>query len=316
MRIPRWSQRRPLMFALVFCASLGSLAFSTPAMAATAAQPHTWHAVVGTESSEDAIQGMAFLPGTLFINVGDKIVWTVRAGEIHTVTFLATGQALPPFNPGDPKQLFPFGGSHYDGTTYHNSGILSDEGAASGFPAGQTYSLIFDVPGDFTYFCLVHGTMMQGLVHVRPAGTLYPFTQDQYNHQIASQGAALIRFGRRLWEQNDEKATNHLVFAGADGGAANVMRWINSHPKVHVGTSITFVNNGVAEPHTVTFGADQGNIFLPYGDPTHFTGQPLNSGIFLPGATFTVTFLKAGTFAFHCALHDYLGMAGTVVVDD
>ena len=47
----------------------------------------------------------------------------------------------------------------------------------------------------------------------------------------------------------------------------------------------------------------------------HFTGQPLNSGIFLPGATFTVTFTKKGTFHYFCALHDYLHMVGTVIVD-
>jgi plastocyanin len=29
-----------------------------------------------------------------------------------------------------------------------------------------------------------------------------------------------------------------------------------------------------------------------------------------------VTFTKAGTYAYICALHDYLGMSGTVVVSD
>jgi len=67
-------------------------------------------------------------------------------------------------------------------------------------------------------------------------------------------------------------------------------------------------------PHTVTFGPEKPNISAPYGDPRHFRGQQLNSGILLPGSSFTVTFTRAGTHHYLCALHDYLGMSGTVTV--
>lgn len=310
MTSPR-SFRLCIVLGVALLAGLLQIANSTPAYAAT---PHTWHAVVGAEAADDAIQVMAFLPGTLWIDVGDTVVWTAKGGEIHTVTFPAIGTSLPVFNPGDPNQLFPRGGSHYDGKTYHNSGILSDEGAASGFPALGSYHLTFDVPGDFTYFCLVHGTMMQALVHVRPAGTLYPFTQAQYDTQIRHIRTALIRHGRALWEQAEDQSTNHLILTGNDDGLVSVMRFVPSDVTIHLGDTITFVNSGLAEPHTVTFGPDQGNIFLPYGNPKAFKGGNLNSGLFLPGATFKVTFLKAGTFDFHCALHDYLGMMGEVHV--
>jgi plastocyanin len=259
---------------------------------------------------------MGFLPGTLWINVGDTVVWTVKAAEVHTVTFLAAGQSLPTFNPGDPSELFPVGGTHYDGHSYYNSGLLSDMGAASGFPAGTTYQLTFDVAGDFTYYCLVHGAMMQALLHVRPAGTHYPYTQHRYDQQIASGRAAVIRDGRALLKQTEADATNHLSFAGADDGFAMVMRWIKSDLTVHVGDTITFVNTGMAAPHTVTFGPEPANVFVPSGDPTDFTGQPINSGLFLPGSTYKVTFMKAGTFDFYCALHDYMGMVGVVHVLD
>ena len=294
--------------------ALAALAISPSANAAQPAASHTWQVAVGEEAAHDAIQGMAFLPGTLWINRGDTIVWTARAGEIHTVTFLASGQPLTPFNPGDPTQLFPQGGTSYDGVSYFNSGILTDE-VDSGFPASTTYSLSFDTTGDFTYYCLVHGVMMKGVVHVRAAGTHYPFTQAQYNRQSARDRAAIIRDGFRLWHETAEAATNHKVFAGADDGTAMVMRWIGQTVHVRLGSSVTFVNNGMAAPHTVTFGPEQPNIFVPYGDPTHFAGQPLNSGLFLPGATFTVTFTKKGTFQYICGLHDYLHMVGKVVVD-
>ena len=303
------------LLVAALCAVLLPLAVSTSAASATQSpQPRTWQVAVGQETRNDAIQGMAFLPGTIWINQGDKIIWTAKAGEIHTVSFLATGQILKqPFDPSDLTQLLPQGASHYDGVSYYNSGVMTDE-PDSGFPAQATYRLTFDVTGDFTYYCLVHGEMMKGLVHVRPAGTHYPFTQKQYNHQAAAQKASILRDGRQLWAETTEDATRHLVLEGADDGTAMVMRFINAKVTVHVGSSVTFKNIGMAAPHTITFGPEQPNIFVPYGDPTHFNGQQLNSGILLPGSSFTVTFTKAGTYHYVCALHDYLGMVGTVKV--
>ncbi len=314
MRVARLTHHLRTVVA-VACGGLLSLALTPTAMADTPAHPHTWQVAVGQESMHDAIQGMAFLPGTVWIDAGDSVVWTARAGEIHTVSFLATGQPLTPFNPGDPAQLFPQGGTTYDGTSYYNSGVMTDE-VDSGFPASTTYSLTFDTTGDFTYYCLVHGAMMKGVVHVRAAGTHYPFTQRQYDRQSARQRSAILRDGLRLWNETLEHSTNHRVFAGADDGIAMVMRFVGQTVHVRVGSHVTFVNNGMAAPHTVTFGPEQANVFVPYGDPTNFTGQPLNSGIMPPGSRFTVTFEKKGVYHYICALHDYLHMVGTVVVDD
>ena len=66
-------------------------------------KPRTWHAEVAYESKDHAIQGMAFLPGVLWINVGDTVVWTVKAGDIHTVTFIPPGTTLPPPPPASPS---------------------------------------------------------------------------------------------------------------------------------------------------------------------------------------------------------------------
>jgi plastocyanin len=305
---------RARLLVATLCAVLLPLALSASASASPPPQPRTWHVAVGEETRNDAIQGMAFLPGTVWIDQGDTILWTAMAGEIHTVTFLATGQSLSqPFNPTDPMQLLPQGGSHYDGVSYYNSGVMTDE-TTSGYPAHATYQLTFDATGNFTYYCLVHGSMMKGLVHVRAAGTNYPFTQEQYNHQGAAQKVAVLRDGRRLWAETQENATRHLVFVGADDGTAMVMRFINDNVTIRIGSRVTFKNIGMAAPHTVTFGPEKPNISAPYGDPRHFRGQQLNSGILLPGSSFTVTFTRAGTYHYLCALHDYLGMSGTVTV--
>ena len=313
MSIGRLVHRFQFVIAAMCAATLPVLLAPGASAIPAPTQARTWTVQVGQESTDDAIQGMAFLPGTIWINQGDRVTWVALAGEIHTVTFLAQGHGLPPFNPGDPSQLFPRGGSSYDGVSYYNSGILTDK-ANSGFPSSMTYSLTFGKIGDFTYHCLVHGVMMTGVVHVRSAGTAYPFTQQQYDGKAAQQRAAILADGSALWRHTIEKATNHKVFAGAGDSVAMVMRFIQPTVRVHVGQSVTFFNNNMAAPHTVTFGVEQPNVFAPYGDPTHYSGGPLNSGLMVPGSTFTVTFTHTGNYEYLCALHDYLGMMGTVLV--
>lgn len=318
MKKPRLSHRIRLVVAAVCAVALPLLlvpGVTARATTNTDRDTRTWNVQVGQETPDDAIQGMAFLPGTIWVNVGDRITWTAKAGEIHTVTFLAKGKMLTPFDPSDPTQLFRQGGRHYDGVSYYNSGIMTDE-SDSGFPATRTYTLTFDKVGSFTYWCLVHGTMMKGVVNVRAAGTHYPFSQGQYDRRSAAQAERILADGRRLWSKTAELATRNTVFAGADDGVAMVMRFIKPTVHVRVGQSVTWRNEGMAAPHTVTFGPEKADIFAPYGDPTHFSGGQLNSGIMEPGGSFTVTFTKAGTYAYICALHDFLGMTGTVVVSD
>jgi plastocyanin len=63
---------------------------------------------------------------------------------------------------------------------------------------------------------------------------------------------------------------------------------------VKAGSSVTWTNTGSAT-HTVT--ADDASF---------------DSGNFASGATFSQTFAKAGTFAYHCKIH--ASMHGTVIV--
>ena len=310
---------RRLRWALAaLCALTLAVAFTAPASAtgASTSNPRTWRVSVGAESHSMAIQTMAFMPGTIWVNAGDSILWTVRGGELHTVTFLASGQKLPEFNPFDPMHVKRQGGSSYDGHSYYNSGLLSNQGNGSGFPAGTTYTLTFPNAGNFTYWCLLHGTFMKGTVHVRAAGTKYPFTQADYNRQAEHKKSSDLRDGHRLWDATSDKAdaATGTVYAGADDDVAMVMRFINQHVTVRVGHSITWKDPGMIVPHTITFGPERSNIFVPYGDPKHFAGGQLNSGILLPGHDFTVTFTKAGKYSYICGLHDFLGMVGTVVV--
>ncbi|MEZ2388394.1 plastocyanin/azurin family copper-binding protein [bacterium RCC_150] len=299
------------------------IAFALPvalsgAAVADGGRARTWTVQVGSESYNQAIQGMSFLPKNIFINAGDKVTWEANAAEIHTVTFLAAGQTIEstqPFDPFNPLYGSPQGGTSYDGHSYYNSGIMANVDD-TGFPQVESYSLTFPDTGTFTYYCLVHGMAMSGTVHVRDRGTEYPYTQDQYDNRVDRAERAIIRDGYQLWQNASDQADNHTVIAGADDGVAMVMRFIEPKVVIHVGEAVTFVNNGMGEPHTVTFGAEPANVILPVGDPTNYTGGQLNSGILPPNTTFTVTFNKAGVYDYICGLHDYLGMVGKVVVKE
>lgn len=279
--------------------------------------PASWHAVVGVSANRNEISGNTFLPHELWVNVGDTVTWTSEAGDIHTVTFLASGQSLPPFNPSDPTQALPQGGSMYDGHSYYNSGLMSD---MPGVPGGSRYSLTFGVAGDFTYYCLVHGSMMQGVVHVNAAGTPYPYSQRDYNRQIEQGKKQIFNAGYKLIDIARDESNNHHVTLGIGNGLVSIMRFYPQNIVVHVGDSVTFTDRDTLTPHTVTYGPPPSNDFAPYGNPHAFDGSaPLNSG-FLGvspqwfGTSYTITFVKAGTYAFRCDLHEMLGMVAKITV--
>lgn len=302
-----------LALVLFVLAAIGT----TTVAAHQSARPRIWQAITGIQSKDQAIQGMAQLPGRLWVNVGDTVVWTAKGGDIHTVTFLKPGQQPPPFNQNDPLQVLPQGGHVYDGKSYYNSGLIS---AMPGLPGGQKYTLTFAVTGDFTYYCLVHPGM-KGIIHVRTAGTPYPHSQEYYNLQIERATEALLRDGQKLADRAEDESSNHRVTLGIGDGMVSVMRYFPQHIVIHAGQTVTFTNRDVMEPHTVTFGPTSSNgNFAPYGNPKAFDGSaPLNSGFLgaAPGwfgTSYSVTFVKTGTYAFRCDLHDTMGMVITIVV--
>ncbi len=162
---------------------------------------------------------------------------------------------------------------------------------------------------------------MIGIIHVRPAGTSYPFQQKDYDHQIASQTNTILNDGHKLADRAENTSNNHHVIVGIGDSLVGVVRFFPEHIVIHVGDTVTFMNHDSMEPHTVTYGSTPASgDFALYGTPAAFDGSaPLNSGFIGMnpawfGMTFKVTFVKAGTYAFRCDLHDYLGMLLTIKV--
>jgi plastocyanin len=298
--------------------AIGATAISAQAKATNS----NFTVLVGSETANMAVQGQRFLPGDVTIDQGDTVTWQANATEIHTVTFIdgGTPQAPPPaFNPADPTQLTPQGGDTMAAHTYFNSGLLTTGSSFPPIPVPvvHSYTLTFPQVGTFTYYCLVHGVMMRGVVHVQPTSSAYPYSQADMDAAAAFEAAAINAHGRALMAKAKAASTNHRVFTGTDDGIAMTMRFSKGKIVVHKGDTVHFKNTmSMGAPHTITFGTVPAGaaLFQPTGHPKNFKGGDLHSGIIGPGGTFAVTFNKAGRFHYVCALHRDMGMKGLVVV--
>lgn len=133
-------------------------------------------------------------------------------------------------------------------------------------PANGTYQRVFATPGTFGYLCSLHPTMA-GTLRVRGAGGATP-----------------------------PPAPQPTPAATAPPGGVRIVdfAFLPSQIRVPVGTTVTWVNAGVA-PHTVTS-----------------RDRTFDSGILASRASFTRTFRTPGTFSYLCAIHP--DMTGTVLV--
>jgi plastocyanin len=284
-----------------------SLASPVPAQAAV-----TWRVIAGAQTGDKGIQALAFLPNEITVDVGDSITWAFATDEPHTLTFLMPGQQPPPFQtaPVAPDNFV------YHGTEFVNSGIKV---------TGQSYTVNFATPGDFQFVCLLH-PRMTGTVHVQPAGTPYPHDQTFYDAQADQQRQQLLAQGQLFLNQGLQQALSapNQVTAGAGNGLVMVARFLPQQLTVTVGTTVLWTNPDPVTPHTVTFGPEPPNPRTIVGTdgPGHATiaspNQAVNSGFlgasFPAGSQFRVTFTTPGTYQYICALHDDIGMVGTIVV--
>jgi plastocyanin len=315
---------RTSLFALAIAGSLltacGGSQVSPPQ---SQAQPQTWHIQAGTSSQQEAYQGLQFYPNAITIDAGDTITWTFPSGEPHTVTLLGPKSSPPP--PTDPSVAQPAGGTTYDGSTYTSSGFLL---------GGKAYSLTFTKPGVYQVYCLIHGGMDQTIT-VQSAGAAYPSTQADLTAQASAAEKNDLQVATNALAQFPYTAGGPHVAAGISYGlstanpppSSSVLRFLNGTSlnegttSVPAGTTVTWTNLSSNMPHTVTFGAagqpfPQMNPFSPPSGPTSYDGtQVVNSGVLMPGQSFSLTFTKAGTYQYHCLFHDDTeNMIGTIVV--
>jgi plastocyanin len=293
-----------------------------------------WQATVGAQDETKGRQVVAFLPNELWIHAGDSIQWNVKADEIHTISFLTEGQIRPPFAVGCPGVSF--GAAMFDGSTCVSTPPMV---------SGQSFTVMFPSVGNFKLVCLVHPDMT-GVVHVLDTSAPLPHDQAFYDKQAAGEANELLADLAHLQAHHHAASGNTIVVGAgktlANGGGHNtisLMRFVRPELVVHAGATVEWTNDDPSMPHTITFGAEPGNPIPPSGNvmidadgalhaTISSTSDSVHSGFIVsapqdeigspqnpPGTTrFRVTFTNPGVYPYICALHDDLGMKGTIVV--
>ncbi len=135
-----------------------------------------WHVRAGNYNvitGDERAETYGFLPKELTINVGDTVIWD--SVMFHTVTFdnapprpepvivQPVEGGLPLIIP-NPEVFLPAEPSGiYDPAQYHNSGDIGPYSFNS-----TSWSLTFDQPGTYSYFCGLHGEFgMEGTIVVK-----------------------------------------------------------------------------------------------------------------------------------------------------
>ncbi len=304
-----------------------------------------WHATVGAQSKDKGHQALAFLPNEIWIHAGDSITWTFPTDEIHTVSFLKSGQTRLSRLVGCPG--FTIGESAiFDGSICVTTASLVK---------GQTFTVTFPIAGNFKLVCLVHANMT-AVVHVLPLSEPLPHDQDFYDDQAAQQRHDLLsdtdkgtdHDGDHERDDSDRtRSPENQVTAGigeivaTPGGSqtVSVMRFEEPTKVIHAGETLEWSNSDPVTAHTITFGVEPANPVPPSANVTvdadgarhsviNSPADNVHSGFIVappqdriglaqapPGVTrFRVTFTSPGVFPYICALHDDLGMKGEVVV--
>ena len=128
---------------------------------------------------------------------------------------------------------------------------------------------------------------------------LYYYAKDEDNHDAYGQGIGGVWFVALVGSKagTPEASAAASPAASPAAGSAVTIKGFAFGPatlKVAAGTTVTWTNQD-STAHTVT------------GDKNEF-----DSGNLAPGKTFTHTFDKAGTFAYHCTIHP--SMKATITV--
>lgn len=308
---------------------------------------HNWKAIVGAQNANKSHQALAFLPNELWIHAGDSITWTQEADDIHTVTFLTAKQIFPPFQVGCPGYQFP--SATVDGSTCVTTPPLAPGQAFTvHFPKAGNYKLVCLVHNT------MNGTIhvlhpSEVLPHDQD---YYDVQAAEQRHALLTDIESHMKMSSDPDNDGDDDTVrvfhgNKQVIAGVGeisatpGGeqTASLVRFLKGTITIKAGDTVEWSTHDPEEPHTITFGTEPANPFPPssnvFVDPdgarhalitspsdsvhsgfiestvTDNPGRPQNP---LDTTRFRITFKQPGTYKYICALHDNLGMVGTVVV--
>jgi plastocyanin len=182
---------------------------------------------------------------------------------------------------------------------------------------------------------------MGGQVTVQASGSAAPKTHDQVDaegnaelYAKLSQANQFLQSAQLSSKANANGTTDYTVVNGAGGNRASVLRFLPVDLTVKPGDSVTWLGNDPHEIHTVTFYDPAGKVpdfivpqpqpsgpsklVVPHAKPendTEVDSKDLyNSGLLLPGQSYTFTFPKPGVYTYVCVIHAPQQMFGTITV--
>jgi plastocyanin len=325
--------------------AVASLGIVAP-VPASAASPTNWQIQVGPDLPGTYIGLNRFYPNDITVHPGDTVEFDWLG--FHTATF------NPPPNLSIADYFGPpIGGSTLDTPTTFVSGVpqfSGPPGPGSGPPAPFVMTVGSNLPvGTYHYTCRLH-QFMGGVIRVTTGALPSTNTENQTlaSTQIAADTAQAHALDAKLTSQAAEEEGEAIVGAGD-----RVVELVNFYPSqitIRAGEELTFTQEDLHEPHTVTFGAVAGNpqdfsfgVFPSGpGNPNAFNGtSALNSGFLfhqsqydywnlkaspianaVARTEFDVSFTTPGKYNFYCILHGgydpatgaVFGMSGTVTV--
>jgi plastocyanin len=188
---------------------------------------------------------------------------------------------------------------------------------------------------------------MTGVVHVLDQSQSLPHEQDLYDRQAQHQQVLLLADASGFANRTADAPSNDVAvgigevvtMTGSGSQTASLMRFVQPTVVVRVGDTVEWTSLDPSINHTVTFGTEPADPRPPSPGVTATLdgarqatiaspNDSVNSGFLSPapqdraklaqsnpGVTrFRVTFMSPGTFNYICAVHDQLGMNGTVIV--
>jgi plastocyanin len=310
---------------------------------------HNWKAAVGAQNTDKGHQALAFLPNEFWIHSGDSITWTSESDEIHTVTFLTAKQIFPAFQVGCPGFILPV--TTFNGSTCVTSPPLNKgQSLTVHFPKAGNYKLVCLVHNTMNGTVhVLHPSEV--LPHDQD---FYDVKGAEERHALLSDIESHMKMEADPDHDGDDDSVrvihgNKHVTAGVGeivatpGGlqTGSLNRFLKGTIHIEAGDTVEWSNHDPEEPHTITFGTEPANPFPPSANVTVDSdgarhailtgpGDSVHSGFIeatlvddpgllpqnpLDVTRFRVTFKQPGTYKYICALHDNLGMVGTVVVE-
>ena len=224
-----------------------------------------------------------------------------------------------------------------------------------GAPLIESFTLTFDKPGTYKYVCQVHPFAMRGTVIVEDATAEDLPGQDQIDAQAQQEMAPLLAqigkiedAGQAVRQEVGPDGTTiwHVQAGGISRDPrVELLEFLAKDITIREGDTVVWTSGSF---HNVTFHPgrmhpqfiqlkpqDQGPPVVAFNPEVVFPAKPAaafdgtgfwSSGLIgigvgppglLPGgSTFSMTFSKAGTFKYMCAIHRPLGMTGSVTVTE